>query len=336
MTDYSRYGWKCSEENLKTLPESAPKEAHDLTKWLTLEGRRSSLEEWLGAFDVNTERIHGKFWHIGAWTQRMSHSSPNFANIPAIYDGTPKTGVELIKAKYDAKLRSLFQSDGFLVGCDAEGIQLRILCHYMKSAAYRDAIVSGDKALGTDIHSVNKRALGSICKSRDDAKTFIYAWLLGAGIAKVASILGCSMSEAKTAINNFLDALPELKRVKTIDIPRDVSRGYFIGLDGRKVKCSSAHLMLAGYLQNGEAVMMKHATVGDNGWYWKALASGIPFRLVNLVHDEWQVEVLSSKEDADRIGQMMCDSLEDVYKQFDLFCPLSGSYKVGRNWEDTH
>lgn len=331
LEHYKKYGWKCSEENLKTLPESAPEAAKDLAKWLTLEGRRSSLEEWLGCVSEDG-RIHGKFWHIGAWTGRMSHSSPNQANIPSVFHGDPKTAVEEVKDKYDGELRSLFKTDHYLVGADAEGIQLRILAHYMQSKDYRDAILDGTKEDETDIHNLNKKALGPICKDRDVAKTFIYAWLLGAGLPKIASILGCTIAQAKKAEQNFLDSLPELRKVKKLIVPRDASRGYFIGLDGRKVECSSEHLMLAGYLQNGEAVVMKHATVK---WTGKAKREGIRFRLLDLVHDEWQVEC-PTKEEAERIGKLMCESLEEVGRDLDLFCPLSGEYTIGKNWRDTH
>jgi len=331
LDHYKHYGWKCSEENLKTLPESAPEAAKDLAKWLTLEGRRSSLEEWLQAVQEDS-RIHGKFWHIGAWTGRMSHSSPNQANIPSIFSGKPRSAVEEVKAKYDADLRALFKTDHYLVGADAEGIQLRILAHYMQSEAYRDAIVSGKKEDETDIHNLNKQALGPICRTRDDSKTFIYAWLLGAGLPKIASILQCSVAQAKTAEKNFLDSLPELKKIKTSMIPRDAVRGYFYGLDGRKVMCSSQHLMLAGYLQNGEAVIMKHANV-----LWRQLAKdeGIRFRQVDMVHDEWQSEC-PTYEEAVRLGELKCKALEETGEKFDLFCPLAGDYVIGKDWKETH
>ena len=334
LEHFKRYGWKCNEVNLQTLPPDAPQEAKDLAKWLTLEGRRTSLEEWLRCTSTDG-RIHGKFWHIGAWTQRMSHSNPNQANIPSIPHGEPKTPVEEIKHKYDGEMRSTWTvpEGSWLVGCDAEGIQLRVLAHYMKSPTYVDAITKGKKELETDIHNVNRRALRLNHIDRDTAKTFIYAFLLGAGVLKVASILKCTTATAKVSIDNFLNSLPELKRVKQVDIPRDAMRGYFIGLDGRKVKCDSKHLMLSGYLQSGEAIIMKRATVL---WIKWAREESLPFKLVDLVHDEWQTEVNGTKEQAERIGELQCLALEQVGKDLGLFCPLKGEYRVGRNWRDTH
>ena len=332
---YERYGWKVNETNLLTLPSTAPEAAKDLAKWLTLEGRRSSLEEWLGCVNPLDSRIHGKFWHIGAWTHRMSHSSPNQANIPSAFLRHPTTAVEEIKYKYDLKLRELFKvpDNSWLVGCDAEGIQLRILAHYMKSDSYVKAIVEGKKEDETDIHNVNKRALGSVCTARDVAKTFIYAWLLGAGTGKIAEILGCTIPQAKQAENNFLTALPELRRIKNVLIPRDAGRGYFVGLDGRIVPCNSEHFMLSGYLQNGESVVMKRATVQ---WIKDLKGDMVDYKLVDFVHDEWQTEVNGTKEEAEHVGKVQADAIRKVGEDLGIYCPLAGSYDIGRNWMETH
>lgn len=174
LTHYQKYGWTTSEKNLETLPASAPQAAKDLAKWLTLEGRQQSLKEWLGCVNRDDSRIHGKFWHIGAWTQRMAHTAPNQANIFSAFSGEPKSPVEEIKSRYDWYLRNLWQAepDKWLVGTDAEGIQLRILTHYMRSETWKKAILAGKKEEGTDIHSMNMKALGSVCRDRDTAKTF--------------------------------------------------------------------------------------------------------------------------------------------------------------------
>jgi DNA polymerase-1 len=263
----------------------------------------------------------------------MSHSAPNQANIFAPFHGTPKTAVEEIKARYDARLRALWYAKGHLVGTDAEGIQLRILTHYMKSEEWRDAIVSGSKELKTDIHNLNMNALGPVCKDRDTAKTFIYAWILGASVSKLAEIFSCSVPSASSANDSFLSKFPELKRLKSIKVKMDASNGYFLGLDGRKVLCDSEHLMLAGYLQNGEAVVMKHANVL---WQKELKGTGIKYTQVDFVHDEWQTDVEGSLEEAEEVGRIQRQSIETVGKELGLFCPLSGSTKIGKTWADSH
>lgn len=330
LEHFRTYGWKVSEANLATLPKSAPEASQKLVRWLLLDSRRSTLEEWFNAYDEGSQRIHGSFTGIGAWTHRMSHSAPNMANIPAG------------DTAYAHDMRSMWKvpMDRYLVGVDADGIQLRILAHYMQDPAFTEALINGRKEDGTDAHSMNQRALGVICKSRDDAKTFIYAWLLGAGVAKVAQILGCTLREAKEAMNNFLNAYPGLKDVKYRQIPYDASKGYFVGLDGRLVMCDNEHLMLAGYLQNGETVVMRHANVL---WRRQLRAEGLPFWQVNFVHDEWQTETVRDMAVATRIAEVQADSIRIVGEQLGVRCPLAGSIMnshkqiaIGDNWSYTH
>jgi DNA polymerase I-like protein with 3'-5' exonuclease and polymerase domains len=98
---------------------------------------------------------------------------------------------------------------------------------------------------------------------------------------------------------------------------------------------------MSGYLQNGEAVVMKHATLR---WYKVLRERGIEFKLVNMVHDEWQTECKEDWNDALIIAHEQADSLRWVGEQFKLKCPLAGSYwsedlkdyTIGKNWKVTH
>jgi DNA polymerase-1 len=294
LAHFEVYGWTVSEENLKTLPDTAPAAAKNLAKRIMLASRQRTLTEWIEAYNPDTQRIHGSFLHIGAWTGRMSHLKPNTGNI-ARED-----------ALYGSEMRSMWSSPegSYLVGVDAESIQLRVLAHYINDPQFTQSLLTGKKEDGTDPHSLNKLALGNHCKSRNDAKTFIYAWLLGAGVGKVAQILGCDYRDAKQSVENFVEFYPGLKAVKRDQIPDDARRGYFQGFDGRWVKIwgedqsSREHFCLAGYLQNGEVTVMKHAM---KIWHPKLRSMGIPFSLVNFVHDEWQTQVPDCGERVDRV-----------------------------------
>ena len=331
---FVKYGWMCNELNLSTLPEDAPQGARNLAEWLTLEGRRSSLQEWIGHVKEDG-RIHGRFTHIGAWTGRMAHSAPNQANIPAAFHGTPKTAVDIVKSEYDGRMRSLWivEQGNYLVGTDAEGIQLRVLAHLMKSEEYIHAIVSGKKEDETDIHNVNRKALGISHVTRDMAKTFIYAFLLGAGVGKVAAVLKVNQREATEAIDNFTNSIQGLADLKKKMIPYIANRGWFRGLDGRKVPVPSEHKALAGMLQNGEAVVMKHSALA---WTKAATKMGIKYKLVTWPHDEWQTEVEGTKLDAELLGNIQRQSIVDTGKKLSILCPLAGSTDIGVTWGDTH
>lgn len=349
---FKRYGWKVSEENLQTLPSTAPKAAFDIAKRIVLSSRLSDVEEWLALAKKDHLSdgfaIYGDFNPIGAWTHRLSHARPNLANVPVAKRSKADTEFQALVNDFNDEMRGLFgaRPGHRLVGTDADGIQMRIFAHYTESEDLINALVSGSKEAGTDIHTLHQRKLGEPCKSRDAAKTFIYGWLLGAGIGKVAEILECSSSAAKSAVDSFIESYPLLKELKTKRIPRDAKRGYFEGLDGRKVMCNSEHLMLAGYLQNGEAVIMKRAA---RDWMGRLRKEKIPFRLVTWPHDEWQTEIPDDDDLAKYVSDIQIQALRDQGDQLDLKCPMEGTTTIqfkhepypdgfigGYSWKDTH
>lgn len=319
--------WKISEENLATLPETAPEAAKKLASYLLLSSRLGDLEEWINLYNPETGRIHGTFNGIGSWTHRKSHQRPNMANIPALVNrsGRPQP--------YGAAFRSLWTAGHgqVLVGCDAEGIQLRLFAHFCNDRKLIEAITQGRKEDKTDIHSLNMQVLNPICNTREVAKTYIYALLLGAGKGKQAQILSCSPKEAEAGLNRILQFYPGWKELKETRLKKDAEVGYFEGLDGRLVMFPAAHYILAGYLQNGESVVMKMASVL---WTTELDKLEIPYKFVNDVHDEWQTETLP--EYADFVGQLQADSIRRVGEELGLNCPLAGKYVVGKNWKETH
>jgi hypothetical protein len=335
---FDRFGFTVSEANLGTLPDDAPTGAKALAQWLTLEGRRSSLVEWLGQCGDDS-RIHGNINNIGAWTGRCSHSDPNTANISAPFHGEAKTAVEEVKKQYDEHLRACWTvpSGSWLVGTDADGIQLRVLADYLwrmyGEDQYAQAIMKGKKENETDIHNVNKNALDVPNGTRDMAKTFIYAWLLGAGVAKTGQILKVSMKEAQDARTRFEMSIGGLYDLKNKYIKQVGENGWFKGYDGRRVNVPSTHKALAGILQNGEACLMKYTLLR---WHDIARKEGIRFKMVGFIHDEYQVEVTGTKEEAELLGQIQAQAMLDVGQELGFKIPTPGSYDIGKNWAETH
>ena len=332
------YGYTVSEANLSTLPETAPTGAKALAQWLTLEGRRSSLVEWLGQCGEDL-RIHGSINNIGAWTGRCSHKDPNTANISSPFYGDAKTAVDEVKKQFDVHLRACWTvpSGSWLVGTDADGIQLRVLADYLwrhfDADQYAQAIMTGKKEDETDIHNVNKKALNVPDGTRDMAKTFIYAWLLGAGMAKTAQILNVNMSYANHARKRFEMSIDGLYNLKNQLVPYVAEQGYFTGYDGRKVPVPNAHKTLAGMLQNGEACLMKHSLLK---WHDRARQEGINFKMVGFIHDEYQVEVTGTEEEARLLGKIQSDCMLETGEDLGFRIPTPGSYDIGKNWAETH
>jgi len=334
------YGWKVNENNLSTLPSKAPAPARTLAKRILYEARRRSLVEWLELVG-DDDRIHGRFQGIGAWTMRMAHQKPNTANIPTSYnlDKTPKL--------LGSELRSLWiaPKKRLLLGVDAEGIQLRIFAHLINDPEFTDALVRGRKEDKTDPHSFNQRTLGSPCKSRDAAKRYLYALLLGAGMGKLREILDCSEDDAQEAYSNLIKRYPGFALLKSSIIPEDANRGYFIGIDGQRIslpgdtKSMREHLAMSGYLQSGEAKVMKRATL--------KFISKLPDYdglLVNFVHDEWQIELTNDVMKAIELGRLVSQCLVEAGEDFNLRCPIAGSFwndeikdfTIGTTWKVTH
>lgn len=317
--------WKICQENLNTIPDSMPDGTpmpeciKDLKKWKILETRWKTAKDWLDRMDGDG-RVHGQVIVPGTVTHRASHQNPNMANIPSI---TTERGLSGLFA-YECREAWTVPRKFKLVGTDASGIQLRVLAHYMNDPEYTKTLLEGD------IHTFNKNALGEYCKDRPTAKTFIYAWLLGAGQQKVAQILNCSVKQAGDAMDNFLRSIPALKELKR-KAAMAAQRGYLIGLDGRRIKIESEHKALSVYLQGGETVIMRMA---NYLWYTEAKKSKIKFKQVVWVHDEWQTETEESR--AEELGKLQVQSIRDAGVHFDLNCPLDGEYKIGNNWAETH
>jgi len=311
---------KVSEKNLATVKDTAPQSVKNLALYRMYTSRISMIEQWLEALG-DDERVRGRVIHIGSWSGRMAHQSPNTANIPGIRHGTE--GILLgQEGAFGYECRSLWTvAEGYkLVGTDASGIQLRVLAHYLNNREYTQAVLE-------DIHTFNATILGC---DRPTAKTFIYSWLLGAGVAKTAEILNCSTAEAVVKRERFVKLTPGLEEFMH-EKSRAVDRGYYRGLDGRIVYIPNEHLALTAYLQNGEGAVMRMANVLWDRW---ARQRGIKFKQCAMVHDEWQCEVEAGR--AEEFGQLQEHSFVKAGELLNMNLPLAGEHKIGMNWAETH
>ena len=292
-------------------------EAQIIAEYLMLNKRVSQIESWMEAVGKDG-RVHGKVITNGAVTGRMTHSSPNMAQIP-------NAG-----SIYGPECRECWSvEDGnVLVGCDASGLELRMLAHYMKDEDYVRTVCEGSSKDGTDVHTVNQRAAG--LATRDNAKTFIYAYLYGAGDAKIGSIVGGSAKDGAKLKSKFLSSLPALSRLINT-VSKYAAKGWVPGLDGRRIWVRSEHAALNSLLQGAGAVVMKKALVLACD---RLKREDVWFKLVASVHDEYQFE--TRPELADTLGNIVRESIIDAGKQFNLRCPLDGEYKTGKSWRHTH
>ena len=287
-------------------------EAKAIAEYLLLQKRIAQIQSWLKVVQPDG-RVRGKVITNGAVTGRMTHHSPNMAQVPSC--GSP----------YGEDCRDLWIVEkGYkLVGIDASGLELRMLAHYMKDDAYIYEVTQGD------IHTANQKAAG--LETRAQAKTFIYAFLYGAGAAKIGKVVGAGAREGQKLIDSFLENTPKLRALREKVARISKSSGSLPGLDGRRLYIRSDHAALNTLLQGAGAIVMKQALVILDERLSKL---GVDYKFVANVHDEWQIEVEEAY--ADMVGKLGVQAIEQAGRVLKMRCPLTGAYKVGNSWKETH
>lgn len=286
-------------------------EAQLIAEYLLVQKRTAQIQSWLDAIKRDG-RVHGYVNTIGAVTGRMTHSSPNMSQVPASY------------SPYGSDCRSCWTvpKGRKLVGADASGIELRMLCHYMNDEEYTHEVINGD------VHTANQKAAG--LETRDSAKTFIYAFLYGAGDAKIGSIVGGTKRDGARLKELFLRNTPSLRQLRE-RVSNAAVRGYLKGLDNRKLVIRSNHAALNTLLQSAASVVMKKSlTILDE----YAKLHSIDYKFVGNIHDEFQAEV--REDQADKFGWLAVECIKAAGIKLNLRCPLDGEYKVGKTWSETH
>lgn len=306
--------------------------------------------------------MHGSVNPNGAVTGRATHSYPNMGQVPSS------------TAPYGPECRDLFGAiyarhlpgwqDAIQVGIDASGLELRCLGHFgvpFDGGQYAETVLNGD------IHWVNGIAAG-ICpdEPRDKhndyhearraiAKTFIYAFLYGAGDAKVGGFVGGKKAEGKALKKAFLENTPAISGLrealenqliadqkwnavlKKFDIKW--KRRYIKGLDGRKVHVRSPHSALNTLLQSAGALVCKAWVVElerllmeehglSHGWDGD-------FCFMAWVHDEVQIAA-RNPEIAEIVRNAGQQAMRNVQELFAFRCQLDTDYKIGATWKDCH
>ena len=331
-----QYGWKPkkSEKGNPIVDEAVLSklkypEARLLSKYFNVNKLLGMVAEgnnaWLKLVGAD-DRMHGQVDTVGAVTGRCTHRKPNVAQTPSSRAFMGKECRELYKAKKGYRI----------VGVDASGLELRMLAHFM---AKWDGGSYGQKVLEEDIHYVNGVAAGLMDKDwvkgspeydkgRGQAKTFIYAFLYGAGDGKIGSIVGGKAKEGKALKAKFFKTLPALEKLINA-VTKSASRGFITGITGRRMYIRSPHAALNTLLQSAGAYVMKYYTVqlANN-------LKGFDARMVGNIHDEVQMEVLVSQ--VDEVKKIAEASFAEVTELLNFRIKLEGEAQDGTTWYDTH
>ena len=290
-----------------------------IADWYIYRHREGQILGWLRQLRPDG-RISAQAITIGTPTFRFRHKI--VVNVPKAKKHVP----------FGKEMRSLFTiPKGYvMVGHDASGLELRMLADAINDEQFTLEVIDGD------IHTKNQKDAG--LPTRDDAKTFIYAFIYGAGDGKIGIIIGGTAKDGKLMRARFLAANPQLdKAIK--NTKRAAKRGYLVGLDGRKIIMRrdqqtgeiQVHKALNTRLQCAGATVMKWSMVILDEWIHQY---GLNAHKVIDMHDEGQAEVL--KEDAHLYAHLAPLSIVAAGLTLNLNVPLAGDVRIGNNWAQTH
>ena len=295
-------------------------EAKLMSKYFMLNKRIAQLAEgnqaWMKL--CRKGKLHGRVNTMGAQTSRCSHSHPNIAQVPNT------------NAPYGSVCRELFMpdTDMDLLGIDVSSLELRCLSHYL---ARYDGGRYGKLLLESDIHTANQRSAG--LATRDQAKTFIYGFLYGAGNEKIGQIVGKGKAEGARLKKEFLSKIPALKELRNA-VQKKAKSGFIMGLDGRRVPVRSNYAALNTLLQSAGAIICKRWIVEMHSLLQEEFEDGEDYAQVAFVHDEVQLTV--KREYGNRIGELGVKAIAIAGEKYNFRIPLTGEFKTGSNWATTH
>jgi DNA polymerase I-like protein with 3'-5' exonuclease and polymerase domains len=281
----------------------------DITKKLGMISE--GMNAWL-KLCTNAKRIH-HHCSVATNTHRCAHRKPNLGQVPS-----------------EPEYRKLFipTAGQIMVGADLAGIELRMLAHYLArydKGRYADILLNGD------IHQVNADKIGI---SRRDVKTVTYAFLYGAGDAKIGHSFDSQLSdsnakrkgkEIREAFVSAIDGLAELLAA----IKAASEKGFVRSVDGRKIHVDSSHKALNYLLQSGAGVLAKRWMVINHENTKELCCSQLAF-----IHDELQFEC--DPDHADALSASLVQSAQAAGEYYSLRLPISAEAKQGRDWSEVH
>lgn len=308
------------EDVLNSLPYP---EAKMLAEYFLIEKRIAQLAEgktgWLKLVGDDS-RMHGRIITNGTPTGRATHSSPNMSQVPTH------------SKPWGREFRGLFTvpAGKSLVGIDVSGLELRMLAHYL--ARYDGGDFARIVTEG-DIHAENWKAAPDLIKSRNMAKPVIYAMIYGAQDPKLGEIVGGTKA-AGTRLRNLLYARYKgLDRITKLAMEAAKVKKYLTGLDGRRMPVRSQHSALNTLLQGAGGVLCKKWIVTTHKLL-KERGLAADSHQVAWSHDEIQIE--TQPEIAEEVGKTAVEAIAIAQAAYNVRCPLTGEYKVGKSWADTH
>lgn len=296
-----------------------------MAEWLVCNGRANMIETWLGYVRPD-HRIHGRVMTCAASTRRMIHSRPNTANVPSAQNG----------AAYGNEVRALWGVEPglgrVLMGYDATGLETVGFCNYLNNPVATKFLTE------EDIHTKNMEAIikaigRNVVRGGGGAKTCFYAFLYGSYDKKLGSIIKGTELEGAKIRAALLGNVPGLsKLIRQFEEEFSYNNGLLRTIDGGFVRCPSLHACLNYKVQSLGGIVMKQASIFIDR---KAREAGVRHLKVGDIHDEGQHDCPSAGS-AEALGGIAVKSIEEAAESLNFKVRLTGNFKTGQNWSQTH
>jgi hypothetical protein len=147
------------------------------------------------------------------------------------------------------------------IAYDFASLEARVQGHHC--LPYTDGVELAKSLLAEKPHSVHCRNSQKLGITRDAAKSFTYAVLYGAQVAKIMKMLSVTKERAEELFKAFWEAMPALKELKDVVEEQwdSTDRQFITACDGRKLNARSQHSLLNLLFQGDGAIMAKWSTV---------------------------------------------------------------------------
>jgi DNA polymerase I-like protein with 3'-5' exonuclease and polymerase domains len=323
-------GWSTDDEALESFPTNpvcvSLREYNEVHKLLSTYVLAYLGDEAKGKDpQIYDDRIHADFVQYGTNTRRFSCRDPNLQNIPR-----PDTDLgKLIRGVWCAD-----KGWKLIVG-DYGQIELVIFAHFCGSGALYDGFMDG-----LDPHAVTAEKLDI---ARQMGKTLNFSMSYGAGMYKVASMLGVDVDLAREILKSHRREFPEIYELKDYIVevcrsrkPVPYVRTMLGGLrrlpdinssqDGLRYRAERQ--AVSAVIQGSAADLIKLAMVRCD-----SMLADIPeAHLVLTVHDE--IVLTAPEEYAEQAADVLHEAMlgPDIQKLVKV--PLTSDIKIVDRWSE--
>ena len=260
-------------------------------------------------------KIHCDFIQHGAETGRFSSRNPNLQNVPAPHTSHGKA------------IRNLFFApDGYkLVVADYSQIEPRVIASMSK-----DPIMVKNYLEGGDIYTTIGDTMGV---DRKAGKVLVLSIAYGVGPDKIASQIGCKLSEAKTLLDDFSKKFNAINKYRLMVVNSTRQKGYVTTILGRRRylpeinsknfgdKAGAERQAFNTRIQGSAADIMKLAMIRAQDMIPKEA------KLLLTVHDE--LVTLTPDDKAEETAEAIREAMEGINL---LEVPLLADVKTVQRW----